>query len=119
MKTLRILPFLFLTCGIFAQSPLTIEMLWKMGRVSAVGITKDGQSLVYKVSRTDLASGKNRSELFQIALKGGDALQLDSVGDRVADRMISPDGKYKLGHQSVKLENVFGKDRYTDLPNTS
>jgi dipeptidyl aminopeptidase/acylaminoacyl peptidase len=119
MKRLSLLSFLIFSLSTFSQSPLTIETLWKLGRVSALGITKDGQALVYKVSRTDLASGKNKSELFQIPLKGGEAIKLDSLGDRIADRMISPDGTKKIGHESVKLENVFGKEMYSDLPNTS
>ena len=119
MKRFSLLSFLILTLGAFAQAPLTIETLWKLGRVSAIGLTADGSAVVYKVSRTDIASGKNKSELFQISIKGGEATKLDSLGKLVPDRMISPDGKRKLGHESVKLESVLGKELYADLPNTS
>jgi len=30
----------------FAQDVMTPELLWKLGRVGAVGITKDGKNLV-------------------------------------------------------------------------
>ena len=119
MKRFSLLSFLILTLGAFAQAPLTIETLWKLGRVSAIGLTADGSAVVYKVSRTDIASGKNKSELFQISIKGGEANKLDSLGELVPDRMISPDGKRKIGHESVKLESVLGKELYADLPNTS
>ncbi len=119
MKRFSLLSFLILTLGAFAQAPLTIETLWKLGRVSAIGLTADGSAVVYKVSRTDIASGKNKSELFQISIKGGEATKLDSLGKLVPDRMISPDGKRKIGHESVKLESVLGKELYADLPNTS
>ncbi len=119
MKRFSLLSFLILTLGAFAQAPLTIETLWKLGRVSAIGLTADGSAVIYKVSRTDIASGKNKSELFQISIKGGEATKLDSLGKLVPDRMISPDGKRKLGHESVKLESVLGKELYADLPNTS
>ena len=119
MKRFSLLSFLILTLGAFAQAPLTIETLWKLGRVSAIGLTADGSAVIYKVSRTDIASGKNKSELFQISIKVGEATKLDSLGKLVPDRMISPDGKRKIGHESVKLESVLGKELYADLPNTS
>lgn len=119
MKKLLSISFLLLVQLVSAQNPLTIEKLWSLGRVSPVGITKDGQNVVYKVSRTDVKSGKNSSEIFMISIKGGEAVKLDSVGSLVADRMVSPDGKYLIGHQSVKLDKVFGKDIYPEAGTNS
>lgn len=102
-----------------AQAPMSPEKLWQLGRVSAVGLTKDGASLVYKVARTDLASGKNSSSLFRIPLTGGEPTKLDSVGNLVADKSLSPDGKMAISHKAVKLEKVFGKEYYPDAAKTS
>lgn len=119
MKRSLSLALIFLSSWLAAQNPLTIEKLWSLGRISPVGLTADGKSVVYKVSQTDAESGKNRSTIYVIDLNGGEARKLDSVGTLVRDRNWSPDGKMALSHKSVKLENVLGKERYPDLKNTS
>ena len=42
-----------------AQQVLSPETLWKLGRVSVLGISKDGKSIVYKVSTPNMAENKS------------------------------------------------------------
>ncbi|MEY4085244.1 MAG: hypothetical protein RL074_1031, partial [Bacteroidota bacterium] len=38
-----------------AQNVMTPELLWKLGRISPLGISKDGKNIVYKVSTPSVA----------------------------------------------------------------
>ncbi len=45
-----------------SQTKFTPELLWKLGRVTPLGISKDGKSAVYSVSTPDVVENKNTSE---------------------------------------------------------
>ena len=65
------------TAGITqAQQPLTPEMLWQLGRVSAQAVTPDGKEIIYGVTYYDLDENKAESNLFRIPVSGGAATQL-------------------------------------------
>ena len=100
-----------------AQQILSPEALWKLGRVSAIGISKDGKSIVYKVSTPSLEENKSNSKFYTIPVTGGNAVEIqeNDTKDLVIDKNISPDGKYILSSQEVKTENVLGKDFYPEL----
>lgn len=59
-----------------AQQPLTPEMLWQLGRVSAEAITPDGKDVVFGVTYYDLTENKAEKNLFRIPVSGGAAQQL-------------------------------------------
>ena len=61
-----------------AQQPLTPEMLWQLGRVSAEAIMPDGKDVVFGVTYYDLAENKAEKNLFRIPVSGGTAQQLTS-----------------------------------------
>ncbi|MGL2965501.1 S9 family peptidase [Flavobacterium sp. XGLA_31] len=98
-----------------AQSVLSPETLWKLNRVTALGISKDGKSVVYKVATPIMAENKSETKFYTIPLNGGTPVELKDTKEVLADKNISPDGKYILSTQEVKTENVLGKDIYTDL----
>ena len=55
MKRLSMLTLLILAPIILqAQERMTPELLWKLGRVSAAGVTEDGQHLIYSVYYPDV-----------------------------------------------------------------
>jgi len=53
------------------SAPLSPEMLWKLGRVSAEGLTTDGKLLIYAVSQYDLESNASERNLFTVPTAGG------------------------------------------------
>lgn len=106
---------LFVSYFAFSQERMTPELLWKLGRVSAVGISKDGSSVIYKVSRTNLAENTSQSETFSIPLNGGSPLVVTDASTLVADHDLSPDGKYTVKPKDVKVEKVYGKDFFPDM----
>ena len=98
-----------------AQQVLSPELLWKLGRVSVIGMSKDGKSVVYKVSTPVMEDNKSTSKFYTIPVTGGVATEVKETKDLVADKNISADGKYILSSQEVKTENILGKDYYPNL----
>ena len=103
------------------KTPLTPEGLLSMGRVSAQGVSKDGKSLIYKVSIPDMEENKMNSQYYQMPIVGGQATQIteDQKNTLLDNDRVSPDGKYILSSEKVKLEKVLGSDRYPELKKTS
>ena len=100
-----------------AQQVLSPEALWKLGRISAIGISKDGKSLVYKVSTPSMEENKSNSKFYSIPVNGGNPAEIteDETKSLVANRNVSPDARYILSSQEVKVEKVLGKDFYPEL----
>ena len=98
-----------------AQQVLSPELLWKLGRVSVLGISKDGKSVVYKVAIPSVEENKSNSKFYTIPVNGGNATEVKDTKDLVADKNVSPDGKYILSSQEVKINKVLGKDIYPNL----
>lgn len=98
-----------------AQNVLTPELLWKLGRVSALGISKDGKNIVYKVATPSIEENKSNSKFYSIPIEGGNPTEIQETKDLLVDKNISPNGLYILSHQEVKVNNVLGKDVYSDL----
>ncbi len=120
MKTICIsLLAVAITWQAHAQNVMTPEQLWQLGRVSADGITPDGQQLIYHVSTPVIATNSSQSKFYTVPLSNGPAREISSKEGLVKDKNISPDGKYRIVVREVKLQKVFGKDIYPDLPNSN
>ena len=116
MKKIKLLvAFAAFLIGANAQDKMTPELLWKLGRVSAVGLSKDGEKIVYKVTTPDVAQNKTNSKTYVLPLKGGVAKEIVNADELVKTDRISPDGKMMISAKDVKMKPVFGKDIYTDL----
>ncbi|MCF6128554.1 S9 family peptidase [Flavobacterium sp. AS60] len=117
MKRILFLTIITMSLTTSAQQVLSPETLWKLGRVSALGISKDGKSIVYKVSTPAVDENKFNSKFYTIPVIGGKAVEVQEAETKnlIADKNISPDGKYILSSQEVKTENVLGKDFYPEL----
>lgn len=98
-----------------AQNVMTPELLWQLGRISPLGISKDGKNVVYKVSTPSVEENKSNSKYYTVAIDDGTVQEIKDSKDLLADKNVSPDGKYTVYHQEVKLENVLGKDFYPTL----
>jgi dipeptidyl aminopeptidase/acylaminoacyl peptidase len=98
-----------------AQSYLTPEKLWQVQRVSGLGVSKNNQSIVYSVSTPDLLSNKSSKKKFAIPLSGGNAVELVNNEELLINNRISPDGKFEISSEEVKINNVNGVDFYPEL----
>lgn len=116
MKKCALLICLFLLSHLsFSQTPLTPERLWQLGRVTPLGITKDGRSVIYSVSTPDAEQNKSTRKMYSIPLTGGQPAEITGTDGLLADKNLSPDGKYMLSSREVKINKVFGSDHYPDL----
>ncbi|ESU24382.1 peptidase S9 prolyl oligopeptidase [Flavobacterium enshiense DK69] len=115
MKKLLILTLGMMGLSASAQDVMTPELLWKLGRVTPIGLSKDGKNIVYKVSTPSVEENKSNSKFFTIPLNGGTATEVQDTKDLVKNKNLSSDGKYTLSHKEVKVEKVLGKDLYSDL----
>lgn len=116
MKKLLILALsVVVTHSMNAQEIMTPELLLQLGRVSPIGVSKDGKNLIYRVSTPDMAENKLNSNVFSIPLSGGTSTLIEDYKSLVHDKNISPDGKYLLYHEQVLINNVLGRDIYTEL----
>ena len=117
----RLLVFLFVSFSAIAnaQQKMTPELLWSLGRVSATGISKDKQQVIFTVSIPSVQENKSKRSQYIIPINGGDAKELTSTDDLLLNDRISPDGKYILSANSVLIKKVKGSDLYPDLPKSN
>ncbi|MDP5027707.1 MAG: S9 family peptidase, partial [Flavobacterium sp.] len=119
MKNYIFLIFSMISMSTLAQQNFTPETLWQLGRVSPLGISKDGKLLVYKVGTPSIEENKINSKYYTIPVQGGNATLVEDYKSLLADKNVSPDGKYFLSSQEVKVEKLLGKDLYPELSKTT
>ena len=98
-----------------AQNVMSPELLWKLGRVTALGISKDGKNVVYKVSTPSIEENKSDSKLYTLPINGGKPTEVTSAKELLKAKNSSPDGKYIVYNEEVKIDKVHGKDFYPEL----
>jgi dipeptidyl aminopeptidase/acylaminoacyl peptidase len=98
---------------------LTPELLWKLGRVSGLGISKDGKYLLYSVSTPDAQANKSKRVSYMMPVDGGEAVVITKPDSLLANKNISPDGAYALNHKEVAIKKIKSTDIYPDLPNSN
>ena len=79
MKKLLFAISTLLSFAATAQNLMTPELLWKLGRVSGLGISKDGKSVLYSVSTPNAAENKSSRKTYAIALTGGEPMLVSNV----------------------------------------
>lgn len=100
---------------LFSQNVMTPEKLWELGRVSALGISKDGKNVVYQVTTPAVSTNDFSTKYYSIPVEGGAASEVQDYTALLKDSKVSPDGKYKLYHEKVKVNKVHGKDFYPEM----
>ncbi len=98
-----------------AQNVMTPELLWKLGRISPLGISKDGKNIVYKVATPSVSENKSNTKIYIVPISGGTPTEIKDTKSVLADKNVSPDGKYIVYNEEVKIEKVHGKDFYPEL----
>jgi dipeptidyl aminopeptidase/acylaminoacyl peptidase len=113
----RIVPVLLLLSStiVFAQKKMTPELLWKLGRVTGLGISKDGKYVVYSVNTPDWEANKSTKKTYRIPLTGGAAELITKPDSLLSDKNISPGGKYLLSNKEIKIKKITGADNYPEL----
>ncbi|PRZ26446.1 S9 family peptidase [Flavobacterium granuli] len=115
MKKLFFITLTMMSLNAISQNVMTPELLWKLGRVTPLGISKDAKNVVYKVTTPSVEENKLDSKFYTIPVNGGDPTEVTEIKDLLTDKNISPDGNYLVYNEEVKLNKVLGKDFYPKL----
>ena len=115
MKKLLLIPLLMMSLTTMAQNVMTPELLWKLGRVTPLGISKDEKNVVYKVATPSVQENKSDTKFYIIPINGGSPTEVKETKELLKDKKTSPDGKYIVYNEEVKIEKVYGKDFYPAL----
>jgi dipeptidyl aminopeptidase/acylaminoacyl peptidase len=115
MKKLLILTLITMSINAFAQNIMSPELLWKLGRISPLGISKDDKNIIYKVSTPSVEENKSNSKYYSVPINGGTVMEISDYKSLLTDKNVSPDGKYTVYNEEVKIDKVHGKDFYPNL----
>lgn len=98
-----------------AQNLMTPQLLWKLGRLNTIGVSKDKKYLVYAVSTPDVVQNKSFTKTYRLPVTGGAPEEITDTDTLLYNNHISPDGKWKISDSDVKVMNVYGSDFYPEL----
>ena len=115
MKKIVFITLIMMSLIATAQNTMSPELLWKLGRVTALGISKDGKNIVYKVTTPSIEENKSDSKFYTIPINGGFSTEVKDTKGLLKDKNSSPDGKYVVYDEEVKIDKVHGKDFYPEL----
>ncbi|MBI9034790.1 MAG: S9 family peptidase [Bacteroidales bacterium] len=88
-----------------ADGVLTPETMWKLGRVSDVQVSPDGNQIIYGITQYNVEQNKGNRDLYLLSTMGGDAIQLTDFSGSEFNGTWRPDGK-KIGFLSAKSGSV-------------
>nr|WP_315165274.1 S9 family peptidase [uncultured Flavobacterium sp.] len=115
MKKILILTLTLISLNAMAQNVMTPELLWKLGRISPLGISKDEKHIVYKVTTPSIEENKSDSKFFILPINGGNPTEVKDTKAILTDKNVSPDEKYIVYNEEVKVDKIHGKDFYPEL----
>jgi dipeptidyl aminopeptidase/acylaminoacyl peptidase len=115
MKKILLAGSLLFASAVIAQNKMTPELLWQLGRVSGVGVSKDKKYVIYTVATPDVLANKSKRQSFALPVSGGGPIAISNTDSAIGDQKASPDGKYIIGSEEVKVVKVFGNDFYPEL----
>ncbi len=84
------------TLLLHAQTVVTPELLWKLGRVSDPRLSPDGKMVLFNVRNYDVPSNKSQGDIYAVAPQGANPIALASSSEDEGAARWRPDGK-KIG----------------------
>lgn len=115
MKKIASILLIIINLNAMAQNTMSPELLLKLGRITALGLSKDEKNIVYKVDVPSAEENKSNSKFYTLPLSGGNPTEVSETKELLNNKNISPDGKYIVYDEAVKIDNVHGKDFYPEL----
>ncbi|MBC5839192.1 S9 family peptidase [Flavobacterium muglaense] len=115
MKKILLTTLTMMSLSAISQNVMTPEKLWKLGRVSALGISTDTKNVVYKVTIPSVEENKSSSKFYTVPVNGGKSTEITDTKTVLKDKNNSPDGHFIVYNEEVKINNINGKDFYPDL----
>ncbi len=115
MKNLYLFLMISGLCLTAHSQMMTPEKLWELERVSPVGLSNDGQKVIFTTRSYNLEENKSSTKTYVIPVKGGEAVQVSSYDSLYTDSKIAPSGNYKIIPKEVQVHPVMGEDFYPEL----
>lgn len=81
-----------LSASAAAQTRLTPELLWSLGRVNLSCISPDNRIAYYTVQSYDLQTEKSNYTVYAVDINSGATRQIIGPADRISNLQIRPDG---------------------------
>ncbi len=97
------------------QTNLSPEQLWKLSRVSGLGISTNEQYVVFSVSTPNIDENKSARKTLYMATSGGESVPIANTDSFLVETKISPTKKFKAFVRSVPVFKVTGAEMYPDL----
>ncbi len=79
--------------AVAADTRMTPELIWKLGRVGNPQVSPDGKSLLFEVTRYDLEKNSGNTDVWLMSLADGKTRQLTMSDKSDSNARWSPDGK--------------------------
>lgn len=117
MKKYIFLIFSMISMSTLAQQNLTPETLWQLGRVSPLGISKDGKAVVYKVGTPSVKDNTVVSKYYTVSVHGGAATLIEDHQSLLANSKVFKGST--LSDQAIKINSVLGSDYYPELAHSN
>jgi dipeptidyl aminopeptidase/acylaminoacyl peptidase len=114
-EKIALITLITMSLNVLAQNVMSPDLLLKLGRVSPLGVSKDGKNIIYKVDTPSAEENISHSKLYSLPINGGTPTEISSTKELLDDKNISPDGKYIVYDEVVKIDKVHGKDYYPEL----
>jgi dipeptidyl aminopeptidase/acylaminoacyl peptidase len=94
-KITPVILFLLLISGIsYAQKhPVTVEDMWKVGRVSDPQVSPDGKTIAYQITSYSMEANAGWSTIYLVSIDGKDNREFKTGFKSSSDPVWSPDGK--------------------------
>jgi Dipeptidyl aminopeptidases/acylaminoacyl-peptidases len=107
MKKL-IVPLLLLATAAHAQNKMTPEMLWTLKRVSAEGVTADGNGIYYATRQTDIQTEKSTTKRYVLDVNNNKYKEWKAPEGKT---IIQKNGEvwYAMGDDNVYISSNEGK----------
>jgi dipeptidyl aminopeptidase/acylaminoacyl peptidase len=115
IKKIALLIVLIAPLILVAQDRMTPELLWKLGRVTGLGISKDGKYILYSVTTPDVETNTSKHNSYMVPVTGGASIEITNTDSLLSNKNVSPDGRYILSDKEVKVKKIFGSDYYPEL----
>ncbi len=101
MKKFIIAACLFPVLNLAAQTRLTPEMLFKLGRVSEARISPDGKFVIYNSRTFDISANKGNSDVYRMDATGTNVMRIAGGPEDETAAKWRPDGM-RIGYLSDK-----------------
>jgi dipeptidyl aminopeptidase/acylaminoacyl peptidase len=88
-----------------AQERLTPELLWQLKRVAGPAVSPDGARFVYGVRQYAVRENRGNTDLYLLAVDGGEPIQLTDTQGSEFNAVWRPDGR-RIGFLSAQSGSV-------------